>query len=94
MTHEELRAHKGTVWSCAGLGYPAEYEYIETVLDSKYGVFKRVSDGDVVSIPTLQCHSTERGCVEREIIRLNLVVASLKLTVTQLQRRLDVIGEK
>ena len=94
MTHEELKKHKGTVWSCAGLGHPAEYQYIETMLDSREAIFKRLSDGDIVSLPTVKCHRTERDCIEREIIAVNLEIAAMKAKVGQFQRRLDDTGDK
>lgn len=64
MTHEELQAHKGTVWSFAGGGEIREYEYLGFGDKSFTGRFCRVEDGEIVQLYINFLYRTKREGLE------------------------------
>lgn len=65
MTHEELKAHRGTVWSGAGFIGLQEYEYLgQSGNHAIYGTFRRVCD-DVINdgIQVISCYPTKRAAL-------------------------------
>ena len=69
MTHEELKAHKDTVWSYTGFIGIHEYEYLGPGARHKvYGTFKRVDTGEVkTGIQVVSCFPTKRAAIENHL---------------------------
>ena len=64
MTHEELQAHKGTVWSFAGYRGIREYEYLGFGDKSSTGKFCRVGDGEITQLYLDFLYPTKREGLE------------------------------
>jgi hypothetical protein len=64
MTHEELQAHNGTVWSFAGYSGIREYEYLGFCDNSLIGRFRRVEDGEITHLYLNFLYPTKRDGLE------------------------------
>ena len=66
MTHEELQAHNGTVWSYTGFIGIHEYEYLgPSEKHEIYGTFRRVDTGEInAGIQVISCFPTKRAAIE------------------------------
>lgn len=65
MTHDELREHRGTVWSYAGFMGLHEYEYLGEGKLPIYGNFRRCDSGRCTDgIQVKSCFPTKRAAIE------------------------------
>lgn len=95
MTHEELKEHKGTVWSYAGFMGLHEYEYIGSGRLPIYGKFKRTDNGEVVSgIQVCSCYPTKRAALHDNLMGLASILRNTKAEIAIVQAELDAIGDK
>lgn len=96
MTHEELIAHKGTVWSSFGGAYePQEYEYMGEGACSVWGTFRRIATGELLdNIPVSGCFVTERDWTKACLRTIELLQATCGVRIAALRQRLDVLDGK
>lgn len=93
MTHEELIAHDGTVWSFAGFAGPYEYEYLGEGSGPVYGRFRWMRTGQVTNgIPVASCFRTERECIEAQLAANERVKKAMANVDANLRARLSEIN--
>ena len=68
MTHEELQAHKGTVWSYAGFIGLHEYKYIGPGRLLNYGTFQRLDTREIkTGFQVESFFPTKRAAIEAHL---------------------------